>query len=69
MAPQITKIINYHTSTLESMQKQINQMESQVRQVQSEYEKLKGEMEAKNSPAKCPCNLLAGIEPMDICEI
>ncbi|KAH8292428.1 hypothetical protein KR054_009665, partial [Drosophila jambulina] len=42
LAPRslITKIIDYHTATLESMDKQIKHFESQINQVQGEFERL-----------------------------
>ncbi|XP_070143344.1 uncharacterized protein [Drosophila kikkawai] len=59
---QITKLISYHTSTLESMEKQIQDLETHVNQLQSEFERL---MEDKKCTAKCPCQPTGNYEPMD----
>ncbi|KAH8384530.1 hypothetical protein KR200_008723, partial [Drosophila serrata] len=57
LAPRslITQIINYHTTIMESMEKQINQFESQINQVQDEFKRLVKDKEAKKSTTKCPC--------------
>ncbi|KAH8243507.1 hypothetical protein KR032_007906, partial [Drosophila birchii] len=57
LAPRslITQIINYHTATLKSMEKQIKNFETQINQVKGEFEKLMEDNEAKKCTAQCPC--------------
>ncbi|KAH8264306.1 hypothetical protein KR038_006353, partial [Drosophila bunnanda] len=67
LAPRslITQIINYHTFTLESMEKQVNQFESRINQMQGEFKRLMEDQKAKKSLSKCPCQPTPGNDPMD----
>ncbi|EDX12718.1 uncharacterized protein LOC6727860 isoform X1 [Drosophila simulans] len=50
----VTKLIDCHNNTLESMEKQIEKLQNQVTQVQKEFELLNKEYESQFH-AMCPC--------------